>query len=96
MRHEDSAENINIYNEGWNDRGDEMRHYDSIFFCEEPIYAHVRKAGEYFPVTLMINGSIDKSHDAPRITFHMKNTQDLIAFKNSVIGAVDAIEKRGA
>jgi hypothetical protein len=70
-----------------------MEFYGATFFCEEPVYCHVRQDDKdaMWTVMVTINSSIDGRHTNPQVTFHMENLTQLIAFKNSVIGAVDAI-----
>ena len=71
-----------------------MRFYDATFFCDTPPYCHIRHNDRDYawPVTIRINGDIERDHETPCITIYMTNLQQLIAFKNSVIAAVDAVK----
>jgi len=68
-----------------------MKFIESMFFGET--YCHVRVVdNQYWPVTVRITNDIDFAYDAG-LVFHMTIPQ-LIAFKNSVIGAYEsAMEK---
>jgi hypothetical protein len=69
-----------------------MEYYSATFFAEQPIYAHVRHAeGGNWPVTVTINGNVGSYFQNPGVTFHLSDVTQLIAFKNSIIGAVDGI-----
>jgi len=76
--------------------GDEMRAYDTSYFCRmghgpkvviEPLYDYSRPE-----ITIIINET-GISFEKPGVTLHIKGEQDLINFKNSVIEAYEAYER---
>ena len=72
-----------------------MKFYEATFFCREPVYCHVKHNNKdsVWPVMVTINTSIDNRYNDPQVTFFLKDLTQLIAFKNSVVGAVDAALK---
>jgi len=68
-----------------------MEFYSTSFFCEDPIYCHIEWMDQnYWPVTINIHNKINMCRSSPSVTFHLMNLQQLIAFKNSVIGACES------
>lgn len=77
-----------------------MRPYSFTYFCDSDdskIYCHIRKSSEDndpYPITLCINSDISNTYSHPDIVFHLASKADLINFKNSVIQAFEALERK--
>jgi len=71
-----------------------MKAHNLSFFCgdKENIYCHlsVDKASTW-PITVSINGNQNNRHNTPYINIYLKTYRELIAFKNSMLGAFDKV-----
>ena len=75
-----------------------MKYTGTTFFVYDGIYAHVGydPDDKVWPIAVFINNSIDKDYAEPDIRIFLKNKRQLIALKNSLIGACEGMEKEGA
>lgn len=78
-----------------------MRPYSSTYFCDSDdskIYCHIGNSStdndDPYPITLYINSDISNTYSHPDIVFHLASKADLINFKNSVIQAFEALERK--
>ena len=71
-----------------------MRTHNLSFFQndKEGIYCHVSvdKASTW-PITVSINSNQYNRFDTPYVNIYLKSYRELIAFKNSVLGAFDKV-----
>ena len=70
-----------------------MRFYTETFFCDKkkgPI-CRMEIEGQHYPASICISQSYAKFAVEPAITIHLTAVEDLIAFKNSVLGTFNKV-----
>ena len=71
-----------------------MKLHNQSFFCNKgkgPIcHVSVDKASTW-PITVSINSNQYNRFDTPYVNIYLKSYRELIAFKNSVLGAFDKV-----
>lgn len=76
-----------------------MEYYSGTFFCKPkkgPVVHIVESINrkDKWPITIVLNTSVEFAYTSPAVRFHIASKQDLINFKNSVIEAYETFVRR--